>query len=198
MALGRYYELLSHGKGEEEAKRILKAKEARLGAEAKEMVRLEAHKRKHLEEERDIVFQQELVKAIDESKKSIRDKWAAQNPTIPLPSPIGIGSLADVVTWGRRFGPARKWCRRLCVRPRLPSLPPSGRRPRLRSWLRSLPARLRCPRITARVQGAAAQVRPDGRPPRAATASGTGATNSRHAPLPYSESEVLARPFLLA
>ena len=62
------------------------------------------------------------------------------------------------------MGPARKWCRRLCLRPRLPSLPPSARRPRLRSWLRSLPARLRCPRITARVQDAAAQVRPDGRP----------------------------------
>ncbi|CAJ1402005.1 unnamed protein product [Effrenium voratum] len=105
LALGRYYELLAHGKGEEEeAKRILKAEEARLAAEAKEMVRLEAHKRKHLEEERDIVFQQELVKAIDESKKSIRDKWAAQNPTIPVPSPIGIGSLADVVTSGGALG----------------------------------------------------------------------------------------------
>ena len=104
LALGRYYELLAHGKGEEEAKRILKAEEARLAAEAKEMVRLEAHKHKHLEEERDIVFQQELVQAIDESKKSTRDKWAAQSPTIPLPSPIGIGSLADVVTSGGALG----------------------------------------------------------------------------------------------
>ena len=57
----------------------------RLAGEAKEMRRLEGHKRKHLDHEADVEFQKELSKAIEESKASVWKKWAASNPTIPLP-----------------------------------------------------------------------------------------------------------------
>ncbi|CAJ1328168.1 unnamed protein product, partial [Effrenium voratum] len=100
--LGKYYQLVAHGKEEKEARRILQGEQVRLAGEAKEMRRLESHKRKHLDHEADVEFQKELSKAIEESKASVWKKWAASNPTIPLPSTGG--ALADTITEGMATG----------------------------------------------------------------------------------------------